>query len=81
MLTKLKLNNRALESEILQINEVKLRSPVNDRSKGVIWSQHVGALRRMFDGREKELWSPEFYQEWLEYVEAVANGELRGYML
>jgi len=79
MLTKLKLNNMALESEIIQINEAKLRSPVNDRSKGVIWSQYVGSLRRTFQGREKELWSPDFYQEWLEYVEAVESGELRMY--
>ena len=71
----------ALESEVLAVNYAKICSPVNDRSKGVIWSQHVASIRNTFGGREKELWSPDFLEEWQEYIEAVASGELRGYML
>jgi hypothetical protein len=41
----------------------------------------VASIRNTFDGREKELFSPDFLEEWQEYVEAVASGELRGYML
>lgn len=78
MLTNLKLTNMALETEIISINQAKLRAPGRG-GKGTIWSKRRGALRRQFCGREKELWSPEFYKEWLEYVEAVENGELTGY--
>lgn len=69
----------ALESEVLAINYAKLQSPVNNRSKGTIWCQRRGGLRHQFCGREKEHWSPDFYQEWREYVRAVETGELRGY--
>ena len=69
----------ALESEILAINHAKRSSPNWGRGKGTIWSKRRGALRRQFCGRERELWSPEFYKEWLEYVRAVETGELRGY--
>ncbi|MFH1230734.1 MAG: hypothetical protein V1709_04470 [Planctomycetota bacterium] len=69
----------ALESEVLSINEAKRSIPTIDRRKGTIWSKRRGALRHQFNGREKEIWSPEFYREWLEYVEAVENGELSGY--
>jgi hypothetical protein len=79
MLTKLKLTNGALETEVIRINEAKRRSPVTNRSKGTIWCKRRGALRQMFNGREKELWDPKFYQEWIEYIEAVENGELTGY--
>ncbi|MDI6788830.1 MAG: hypothetical protein QME51_10705 [Planctomycetota bacterium] len=73
-----KLTNMALETEIIQINQAKLAPPRRNRSKGVCWSERRGALRHQFCGRERELWDPKFYQEWLEYVEAVENGELRG---
>lgn len=79
MLTNLKLTNMALETEVIQINQAKLRGPSNHGGKGTVWCERRGALRRQFNGRERELWSPEFYQEWLEYIEAVENGELRGY--
>lgn len=79
MLTNLKLTNMALETEIIQINQAKLRGPSKHGRKGTIWNRRRGALRRQFCGREKELWSPEFYKEWLEYVRAVENGELTGY--
>jgi hypothetical protein len=70
----------ALESEILAINHAKRSSrPSRNRSKGTIWSKRRGELRHQFNGRERELWSPDFYKEWLEYVEAVENGELSGY--
>lgn len=81
VLTKLKINNGALETEVNRISEAKRRSPVYGRSKGVIWSRHVASIRNTFGGREKELFSPDFLEEWQEYVEAVASGELRGYML
>ena len=70
-----------LDSELLSVNEAKRRSPVYDLPKGVAWNQHVASIRNTFCGREKELWSKDFYEEWLEYVEAVNSGELRGYML
>jgi hypothetical protein len=70
-----------LECEVLAVNEAKRRSPVYGRSKGFIWNRHVESVRNTFGGREKELWSPDFLKEWQEYVEAVASGELRGYML
>jgi len=81
MKNDLKLNTMALETGILMVNEAKRRSPVNNRSKGVIWSQHVASIRNTFGGREKELFSPNFLEEWQEYVEAVETGELRGYLL
>jgi len=81
MKNDLRLNTMALESEVLVVNEAKRRSPVYNRSKGVVWSRHVASIRNTFDGREKELFSPDFLEEWQEYVEAVASGELRGYML
>jgi hypothetical protein len=68
-----------LQSEVLSINQAKLNPPNIDRSKGTIWSKRRGGLRNQFGGREQELWDPKFYQEWLEYVRAVENGELRGY--
>ncbi|MFH1230525.1 MAG: hypothetical protein V1709_03415 [Planctomycetota bacterium] len=77
MLTNLKLTNMALETEIIQINQAKLRGPGKHRR--TIWSKRRGELRHQFNGRERQLWSPEFYREWLEYVEAVENGELSGY--
>jgi len=70
-----------LESEVLAAIYAKTCSPVNDRSKGLIWDRHVASIRNTFGGREKELFSPDFLEEWEEYVEAVASGELRGYML
>lgn len=78
MLTNLKLNNMALETEVIQVNEAKLKPPSRVRSKGTIWCKRRGGLRHQFCGREKALWSPDFYQEWLEYVRAVETGELRG---
>ncbi|MFH1231978.1 MAG: hypothetical protein V1709_10835 [Planctomycetota bacterium] len=69
----------ALESEILSINEAKRSIPTIDRSKGTIWCKRRGELRHQFNGRERELWSPEFYREWIEYIEAIENGELTGY--
>jgi hypothetical protein len=81
MINDLKLSNMALETEVIRVNEAKLRSPARKHSKGVIWNRHVASIRNTFCGREKELWSKDFYEEWLEYVEAVNNGELRGYML
>jgi hypothetical protein len=71
----------ALESEVLAAIYAKTCSPVEDRSKGFIWDRHVASVRNTFGGREKELWSKEFLEEWQEYVEAVERGELRGYML
>jgi hypothetical protein len=68
----------ALESEILSINHAKRCGPSINRSKGTIWANRRNALRHQFDGREKEIWSPDFYREWLEYIEAVENGELKG---
>ena len=79
MLTNLKLTNNALNTEILQVNREKLLDPDVDRSKGTVWCKRRGGLRKQFGGREQELWSPEFYQEWLEYVRAVESGELSGY--
>lgn len=80
MLERLRFNNMAFLSGVNLINEAK-RRPVHSRSKGVIWSRHVASVRNTFGGREKELFSPEFLEEWQEYVDAVARGELRGYML
>ncbi|MFH0887820.1 MAG: hypothetical protein V1871_01265 [Planctomycetota bacterium] len=79
MLTNLKLTNMALDTEVIQANQAKLQPPDVDRSSGTVWCKRRGGLRHQFNGRERELWSPEFYQEWLEYIEAVENGELRGY--
>ncbi len=68
-----------LESEVLSINAAKRRAPGNHGGKGTVWCERRGGLRKQFGGREQELWSPDFYQEWLEYVRAVENGELSGY--
>ncbi|MEW6027163.1 MAG: hypothetical protein AB1599_07710 [Planctomycetota bacterium] len=68
-----------LQSELLAISEAKRNIPKIDRSSGTIWSKRRGGLRRQFCGREAELWDRKFYLEWLEYVEAVESGELRGY--
>ena len=68
-----------LESEVLSINQAKLSTPINHGGQGTVWCQRRGALRKQFGGREQEIWSPEFYREWLEYVEAVERGELTGY--
>ncbi len=69
----------SLESEVLAINAAKLSGPSSHNGKGTVWCERRGSLRRQFCGRESELWSPEFYREWLEYVEAVESGELSGY--
>jgi hypothetical protein len=68
-----------LQSELLSINAAKRNLPGIGRSNGECWSKRRGSLRNQFAGREQELWDPKFYQEWLEYVEAVENGELSGY--
>jgi hypothetical protein len=38
--------------------------------------ERAQALRRQFEGVEVLIWSPDFYQEWLQYVQAVERGEL-----
>ena len=68
-----------LESEILAVNYAKLQPPRKDPSRGGCWCKRRGAFRRQFCGRERELWDPKFYQEWLEYVRAIETGELTGY--
>ncbi|MBI4711814.1 MAG: hypothetical protein HY762_00675 [Planctomycetes bacterium] len=78
MLTRLKLTNMALETEVIQINQAKLRKPFKGSNKPLSWSKRRGALGRQFCGREQELWSPEFYDEWAEYIRAVQRGELIG---
>ena len=69
----------ALDSEVLAINQAKLEAPEGNNGKGTVWCKRRGGLRKQFGGREQELCDPKFYQEWLEYVEAVENGELSGY--
>lgn len=77
MITTLKLTNNALNTEVIQANQTKLQKP--SKQPGECWCQRRGAFRRQFAGREREIWEPAFYREWLEYVRAIETGELRGY--
>ncbi|MDI6733303.1 MAG: hypothetical protein QME51_07385 [Planctomycetota bacterium] len=40
--------------------------------------ERISSERRQFEGMETLLWSPNFYQEWLDYLMAKETGELRG---